>query len=197
MSRFIRRQLTLVKTFVVLDNWGKKRHLYYYLWKHSQHHPHHLLQICHISHVSPSRFSLGLGAAWQLAVAVSHRSRASASPRWGSCPSWCRRSSPRRRRRTTCSGGRSPCGSRPAASAGATWAPWPCCRPGSASQSTCQPAGSTWRSPWCVRARVTTDHRAETTAVQGCSEQTMSLPLLQYLWVLYYLTVWQQYLWKD
>lgn len=92
---------------------------------------------------------------WPLSLSgVSRQSPESASPRWVSCLSWCRRSSPQRQRRRTCSGGLSLGGSLPAASVGRRWAPWPggpSCPP---SQSTCPPAGCTWRSPWCVCKQV-------------------------------------------
>lgn len=82
----------------------------------------------------------------------------SASPRWASCRSWCRRSSPRRRRRRTCSGGPSLCGSLRGASAAGWWAPRPRGPSGSLSQGTCQPAGSTWHSPWPVHTGQGTDY---------------------------------------
>ncbi len=81
---------------------------------------------------------------------ISHRPLAFASPGWASYLSWCRHSSPLRQRKTTCSGGLSLCGTLPEASAGRRRAPWPCGQFGLLSRSTCQTAGSTWHSPWCV-----------------------------------------------
>jgi len=89
-------------------------------------------------------------------LSVSHQR---ASPMWASCLSWCHRSNPRRRRKRTCSGGLSLCGNLPGASVGRWWAPRPCGPSFSPSQSTCQPAGNTWCSPWCVLTDYTGIHR--------------------------------------
>lgn len=93
---------------------------------------------------------LGLFWFWLAWLIVSHQSLAFASPRRESSLSCCRHSSLQHRRRRTCSGGRSPCGSLHGAPVGRWWAPWPCGQTYSLTHSTYQPAGNTWHSPWPI-----------------------------------------------